>query len=153
MWTDDLSVGISEIDHQHRELFGQLERLLDACVAGEEQEEVLKMLSFLDDYVVTHFVTEEQLQREYGYPGYHAHRAEHDHLLDAIIQFRGEVRECGPTRDFVLRLNQTLIDWLREHIMTVDRAASSWLLARLPQPADVLPQSGSAAAIMLPHEV
>lgn len=131
MWTDDLTVGIDEIDSQHKSLFLQLEKLLDACVAGREREEVLVMLGFLDHYVVTHFATEEGLQREHCYPGYEKHRLEHEGFLHRINLLREEIANSAPSRDFVLRVNQTLIDWLKTHILTVDKAASEFLLKKM----------------------
>lgn len=133
MWSDDLTVGIEEIDSQHRSLFLQLEKLLDACVAGREREEVVTMLGFLDQYVATHFATEEGLQREYGYSGYDEHRAEHAVFLHRIKQFKEELASAAPSRDFVLRVNQTLIDWLTSHILTADKAASEFLLKKMAQ--------------------
>lgn len=131
MWTDDLTVGIDEIDSQHRSLFQQLEKLLDACVAGREREEVMTMLGFLDQYVVTHFATEEGLQQEYCYPGYEKHRTEHADFLHRLQFFKEELSNSAPSRDFVLRVNQTLIDWLTSHILTVDKAASEFLLKKM----------------------
>lgn len=137
MWTDDLTVGINEIDSQHRELFVRLERLLDACMAGSEQVEVLRMLDFLGEYVVSHFETEERLQRDHGYPGYESHRAEHDFLRTRLALFRKEIGQAGPTRDLVLRVNQLLIDWLKTHIREVDREACDFLLKKMPAGADM----------------
>ncbi|RNC71363.1 MAG: hemerythrin [Desulfuromonadales bacterium] len=145
MWTKDLTVGIEEIDSQHRLLFRQLEQLLDACLSGREQEEVLAMLGFLDGYVITHFETEEGLQLRYGYPGYESHRAEHRALLERHARFREELGETGPTRDFVLRVNQALIDWLSNHILTVDKAASTFLLKKMGLDADKIHESSCSA--------
>lgn len=136
MWTDDLTVGISEIDSQHKELFAQLERLLEACMAGREREEVLGMLDFLDGYVETHFGTEERLHREHGYPGREKHLAEHAFMRERLGHFREEAETAGPTRDLVLRVNQTLIEWLRTHISSADREAGEFLLKRMAPPAD-----------------
>ncbi|AJE04116.1 bacteriohemerythrin [Geobacter pickeringii] len=137
MWSDDLTVGISEIDSQHRQLFCQLDQLLDACVAGRELAEVLRMLDFLDDYVKTHFDTEETLLQRHDFPGYENHRLQHVLMRDRIGQFRQELQTTGPTRDFVLRVNQLLIDWLKGHIRRVDREASEFLLKKMPPAADI----------------
>lgn len=131
MWTDDLIVGIDEIDAQHRALFQHLEALLNACVEGKEQDEVLKMLGFLDGYVIAHFDTEEKLQREYDYPGYRSHRAEHVAFLHHLSNLKKEIEGKGPTRNLVLEMNQMLIDWLKRHILDVDRAAGLYLLERM----------------------
>lgn len=136
MWSDDLTVGISEIDSQHRQLFSQLEQLLDACVAGREQAEVLRMLDFLGNYVKTHFDTEEALQQAHDFPGYESHRKQHSLMRDRIGSFRQELQTAGATRDFVLRVNQLLIDWLKNHIRQADREASEFLLKKMPSGAD-----------------
>lgn len=131
MWSDDLTVGIEEIDNQHRALFQQMERLLDACMEGREREEVLGMLDFLDRYVVTHFATEEGLQRRYGYPGSEGHRKEHGEFMDRLRRFREELKGGPPSRDFVLRVNQTLIDWLKAHILVLDMEAGSFIVGKM----------------------
>ncbi|BEH09382.1 MULTISPECIES: hemerythrin family protein [Geobacter] len=137
MWTDDLTVGIWEIDTQHRALFAQLEKLLDACMVGRELDEVMEMIVFLDDYVTTHFDTEERLQRQGGYPDYDKHRAEHVIFRTNLERLKAELRESGATRDLVLRVNQVLIDWLKTHIRNVDAAMSEFLLKKTGQPADM----------------
>lgn len=137
MWTDDLTVGIWEIDTQHRALFVQLEKLLDACMVGRELDEVVEMMVFLDDYVDSHFEAEERLQREAGYPEYERHRAEHLIFRATLERLKAELVKSGVTRDFVLRVNQTLIDWLKTHIRSVDAAMSEFLLKKTGQPADM----------------
>jgi hemerythrin len=42
-WTDDLAVGIVEIDNQHKELFHQINQLLEACNQGKGKETVGKI--------------------------------------------------------------------------------------------------------------
>ncbi|BDV44151.1 hemerythrin [Geotalea uraniireducens] len=136
MWSDDLTLGIAEIDSQHKALFAQLARLLDACVAGGDRDETLAMLAFLDGYVVSHFASEEQLQEHFGYPDYRQHQAEHRYFREQVVILGRELTSGSPGRDFTLRVNRLLIDWLRSHIRTSDRLATTFLLKEMPRDAD-----------------
>ena len=55
-WTADLATGVDEIDNQHKELFQRINNLLEACNHGKGKEEVKKVISFLEDYVITTFL-------------------------------------------------------------------------------------------------
>ena len=69
-WTKALSVGISEIDDQHKELFGRINKMLNIIVESSEIDETGKVIDFLDEYVVSHFATEEGLMKRFDYPIY-----------------------------------------------------------------------------------
>lgn len=73
-WRDDLLTGVAEVDDQHKELFRRFGELLTACNQGKGGEEVLRLISFLDDYVVKHFTAEERIMRQHGYPDYLEHK-------------------------------------------------------------------------------
>ena len=54
-WTQDLSVGVREIDDQHKELISRMNSFFDVMKSNNREQEIMKMLDFLADYVVTHF--------------------------------------------------------------------------------------------------
>ena len=80
-WRENLATGNEKIDDQHKELFKRFNNLLAACNQGKGKEEVNMLLLFLGDYVRSHFATEEQLQVQYSYPGYQAHKKEHEGFI------------------------------------------------------------------------
>lgn len=131
-WNDELNLGLEEIDNQHRALFGKLETLLDACISGRAAEEVIGMLAFLDDYVVVHFRTEEELQERFGYPGLPFHRQQHEQFRQRLALLKEEMTKEGKGSDVALQVNEMLVDWLRNHILTVDKEATLFLSDRLP---------------------
>jgi len=131
-WNDELGLGLEEIDNQHRELFRRMETLLAACVAGKAAEEVIGMLAFLDDYVAVHFRTEEELQERFAYPGLPFHRQQHDLFRRRLLLLKEEVAVKGGGSDVALQVNQMLIDWLRDHILSVDKQTALYLSPRLP---------------------
>lgn len=126
-WRENLATGNDTIDRQHMELFRRFNTLLTACNQGKGKEEVVHLLLFLNDYIRSHFADEEELQVRYGYPGYAAHKQQHD-------KFRGDLRELeqqfgaeGATLALVIRTNQTLISWLIRHISATDKELAGFL--------------------------
>jgi hemerythrin len=73
-WTGDLSVGVREIDSQHRELFRMINGLDAAIKQGKAKKEIMGLVRFLDDYIVDHFGTEEKYMTAYDYPDYQLHK-------------------------------------------------------------------------------
>lgn len=62
-WSEDLSVGIQEIDEQHKELVPLLNRLRDAVVAHHGYAACSEILDQLAQYTRVHFIVEESLMR------------------------------------------------------------------------------------------
>ena len=85
------------------------------------------MLLFLGDYVKTHFATEEQLQIQHNYPGYRAHKAEHDGFIDDLRKLEDQLRNEGSTFVLVIQTNQTIVDWLIRHISGTDKELANYL--------------------------
>ncbi|MBJ6800269.1 bacteriohemerythrin [Geomonas propionica] len=126
-WTTDLAIGVNEIDEQHKEIFRRFDRLLTACNEGKGNEEVLKLLLFLEDYVKEHFAAEEQLQKGSNYPDYPAHKAQHVAFMADVHKLTSSFREEGATLPLVIQTNRTLADWLIRHIKKVDTAFARYL--------------------------
>src|SRR5512136_2487135 len=76
-WDRSLETGDPEIDAQHRELFHRIDKLLAATADRRARSEVGRLLTFLGDYVVSHFEAEERLMADSGYPEAAPHRDEH----------------------------------------------------------------------------
>ena len=67
-WDLTLDIGIDSIDNQHKELFNRLDQLLSSIDEGRSNDEVIKTLDFLEEYVVKHFNEEEEIQNKINYP-------------------------------------------------------------------------------------
>jgi len=77
-WTPDFSVGVEEIDSQHKELFERINDLDSAMKQGRAKEEVVRLVEFLNKYAIVHFGAEEKYMTDYDYPGYALHKTKHD---------------------------------------------------------------------------
>ena len=121
LWTEALSVGVPEIDAQHRELFSRVERLLEASLR-DDRSRVAPLLEFLRDYVAVHFEAEERLMLEQRYPGYRLHKAEHDRFARDLRAMEAELAATGPTGDLAGRVDRGIAEWLRDHVYLTDTA-------------------------------
>ncbi|MCE5314118.1 MAG: bacteriohemerythrin [Armatimonadota bacterium] len=118
-WTNDLAVGITEIDDQHKELFRRINDLLEAADRGKDRGEIDKFVAFLQNHLVTHFATEEKYMLRYGYPHYTRHKARHTLF---IMHFTG-MKRGNP----IASIAQYTTDWLLDHIDKADKALGAFL--------------------------
>jgi hemerythrin len=128
-WTEDLSVGVAEIDEQHRELFRRAARLLDGLKKGEP-EEIGGLIDFLHEYAVEHFGAEEEHMRKTRYPGYVRHKAEHDRFISDLLALAREHDRKGAGAFMALKVNHWLSQWLKEHVSGTDADLGRFLLRR-----------------------
>ena len=126
-WRESLAIGVPEIDCQHKELISRFDSLLKACEAGKGMEELQKLLGFLDDYVATHFSDEEGIQRNHHYPGYAAHKSEHDGFIARLKTLKDEIKADGVAVHHVTETNNMLLKWLINHIAKVDGELGAYL--------------------------
>jgi hemerythrin len=115
-WSPALSVGVPQLDEQHRRLVDILNRLHDAIQDGRARERFDGVLAELVDYGVYHFRAEEQYLAGLGDSGAVSHRREHDRFAETLLSIKSAYGPSAP-----LATLQTLSDWLLEHITTTDR--------------------------------
>jgi hemerythrin len=128
-WTSALSVGVPELDAQHKELFRRTDRLLDAML-HQDRSEAGRLLAFLREYVVDHLAAEERVMSAAGYPDTAPHVEEHRRFAAALREVDQAFQRSGPTAALVLQLEQQVVGWLRDHVYFTDVALGRFLLAR-----------------------
>jgi hemerythrin len=78
-WEDKFSVGIKELDEQHKKIIEIINRLSEMKGAGNfSAEDLFKIIQELSDYAQYHFTNEEIYFREFDYPETEAHIREHE---------------------------------------------------------------------------
>lgn len=118
-WSDDYSVGVEEIDAQHKVLFGLLERLREAIHAKQGSVACGEILDELVAYTQEHFALEESLMREAGYPDLSVHEERHRELMVSVEAMRQKI-DGGASISF--ELLHFLRNWLTKHILNEDKA-------------------------------
>ncbi|WP_295880264.1 bacteriohemerythrin [uncultured Thiohalocapsa sp.] len=133
-WSDSLSVGIEEIDTQHRTLVDLVNELNDAIEHRHGNAVVGQVLGRLEAYTRIHFAVEEGLMRVLGYPDLAAHKREHARLADQLADLRE--RFDGGRKALGFELMHFLKLWLTSHIMECDQDYARYFAERgvTPQP-------------------
>ena len=128
-WSNFLSVGVAEMDDEHRQFIARVNELNKAIVEIEDKAKVARALDLMLTEAAHHFEHEEQLLAQWDYPETAAHTAKHTELRE---QFERVVKEfAGTDISFVwalkgLRLKQLLI----EHLLNEDMKYRDFLRAR-----------------------
>lgn len=130
-WTQELSVGVEEIDIQHKELFDRINNLDSAMKQGTAKDEVVRLIEFLDKYVIIHFGAEEKYMIDYNYSGYALHKAKHDWFKKEFSDIRTKLDAEGITPDAIMRSNNLLITWFSNHIRSIDMMLGSFLKPKI----------------------
>ncbi len=126
-WTPALSVGIEEIDDQHRELFRRAGQLVEGLRRGDPAE-IDELVDYLHRYAVSHFGAEEAAMRAARYPGYARHKAEHDRFIADLLELSVESDDGGGA--FVaVKIDHWLSGWLRDHVSRIDPELGKHLAA------------------------
>ena len=121
-WTDKLSVGVHEIDDQHRSLIGLINNFYDAIQHERANQETALTLEKLAAYAVFHFQTEENYMNKFNYPGYLPHKLAHEEFTKKITGFQQDFLEKKHVEP--LALIAFLNVWIVNHIETVDKQYS-----------------------------
>ena len=129
-WTGQLATGVKEIDHQHQELFGLINNLLQAMHEGKGKDEIQKVMTFLDDYVVSHFGMEEKYMKQYDYPELAQHQKQHQDFTSNFSDIKKELETAGPSSALVIQTQRKLQDWWVNHIETVDKNLGAFLIPK-----------------------
>ena len=125
IWNPNYSVGVKELDDQHKVLIHMINEMHYAMNNDKGQEAIAAIVEQMFDYMETHFTTEEGYMSDCDYQGLQAHQQKHE-------EFRVKARDLR-TRigrgEYVLSFEivRFLSDWLQNHIMVVDKKYSSLL--------------------------
>jgi len=126
-WSESYSVRVQRLDEQHKVLFATISSLADAMRAGRGEDVIRDVVHKLAVYTLTHFLQEEVLMRQTGYPALEAHRELHGKLLAEVEKYKRDLNEGHkPNAVGVLAF---LREWLVQHIQKADKAYSDHLNA------------------------
>lgn len=112
----------------HRRVRASLLDLLEQWLRqGDERALVEDALTGLLDFTLAHFIAEEEIMRQEGYPEERAHFAEHALLLDTLRRIQATHTagsSIGPQCAAELRAR------LADHVQRMDAAFLDWSRAR-----------------------
>lgn len=127
-WSDELSVGLQEIDEQHKILINLINRLFNEAILHKADKTIISaILEELVQYTIVHFAVEESLFRIFDYPDAETHQVHHDKLKQEVSSFQKKFAG-GAVID--IELMNFLRKWLTHHIMMDDKKYTPFFLEK-----------------------
>ena len=128
-WDDALTVGIAEIDSQHKSIIALINDL-EALKGQGDDIAAAKALQFLRSYLHDHFEMEAELMLDLVYPGRAAHQQQHEQFVNHVIFFEIE-KEFGVVSEQMLSdILAFLTEWFLTHITQEDRLLGAFARAQ-----------------------
>ena len=128
-WSDFLSVGVPEMDDEHRQFIARVNELNKAIIEFENKATVERMMDLMLTEAAHHFWHEQELLARWKYPETAGHIAKHAELT---AQFQRVMKEFAKSDiSFVwafkgLHLKQLLV----EHLLQEDMKYRDFLRAQ-----------------------
>ena len=122
-WDDSFLIGIEELDHEHKVLIDDINRLHKELARHDEKSEIEKSLGNIYARMHAHFALEEHVMRKHEYRFFDEHKREHDELLDSYTEYMLQfLNNTGAASSHLIE--DTLTHWIVTHIITSDRKMS-----------------------------
>jgi hemerythrin len=125
VWDKILSVGVDEIDDDHRKLVNIFNLLNHSVMDEEPPDYIAATLEELINCTVWHFSHEERLMLKHRYEGIEEHKGEHQELIQGARELQQAILQAD--KSVVDEHIEFLERWLTEHILTTDLRLGSYL--------------------------
>lgn len=127
-WRDEYSVGLPDVDHEHRVLIAMINELAGSLGPETPRERIVGALGEICARIAAHFALEEREMRSLRYIGLAEHKRDHERLLEDILDIMADVEAPEDYEPAVLE--KRLSVWFTEHFRTHDARLHHWLAAR-----------------------
>ncbi len=127
-WKPEYSLGIIEIDNQHKRLLVQFTRIEEAFRQCASWTDTHYLIVDLIDFARFHFEFEEALMRLFAVPTAERHGGEHRQFF-VMLQ---DIEQHSLQREAEGEMIEFLRDWLKHHILGSDREYAKWILGGAP---------------------
>ncbi|MFA6186810.1 MAG: bacteriohemerythrin [Phycisphaerae bacterium] len=118
-WTDKLSVGVEQMDIQHKKLIAIINNFHNAISIGNDKSAAQNAVDGLVNYIKLHFAKEEALMQKYNFPQLEFHKQIHKRLAQQVVEYAEKLKAGQP----ILNLDMTMFlkSWLENHIAETDK--------------------------------
>jgi len=127
-WNETMSVGIQEIDEQHKLLVDLINQLHEAVVKSTDEVILNDILTELAQYTIVHFTVEESLMRIFDYPRYEEHKKQHESLKDQVFELQVKIKTGESS--IGMEILGFLRNWLTHHILKDDKLYTPFFLEK-----------------------
>jgi methyl-accepting chemotaxis protein len=127
-WSDVLSVGITKMDDEHKELFVRINALFRHVLSRSTNDaELDRIVRFIEEYVEFHFSDEEQMLVATRYPKTEQHKKLHVAFRQEFHAIARRIQAEGFNAGLLMLVQEKVVNWLLEHIAKVDHDYSVYI--------------------------
>ncbi|OFX59368.1 MAG: hypothetical protein A2046_01340 [Bacteroidetes bacterium GWA2_30_7] len=126
LWNDSYSVGIEEIDNQHKELLSLIAKLFNGTRFKKNIDEISDITDELTNFAIVHFQLEYNYMTKYSYPDIKAHTDEHNEITRKLNEFKFGLKNYN-VDDFASELMVLLKKWFVSHLTLTDKKLYEYL--------------------------
>jgi hemerythrin len=124
-WKDEYSLGILEIDNQHKLLLRSFTVIEESIKLNHGWSITHYAIIELLQLVRMHFSFEEALMHMFAYPGSKKHQKEHQRFFDHLEK----IERQSLKKSAEVQMVQFLEDWLTTHILGTDRGYANHIFS------------------------
>jgi hemerythrin len=124
-WKEEYSVGIQEIDDQHKKLLDMFMVVEQSIESAESWNDVHLGLVGLKSSASIHFTVEQALMRLFGYEDLARHIVTHQYFFDKLAEMERRSLGISTKKETV----EFLVDWFKDHMSTTDRKYANYILS------------------------
>jgi len=124
-WKDSYSVGVGDLDNDHKRLIELINRFQTAYNYHTGEKFEIESFNELVNYTKYHFEREEKMMAEAGYPDLAAHKEMHRSMISKVEVFQKEYGERG--HEALEGVASFLSDWLIQHINGTDKRYAPYM--------------------------
>jgi len=117
-WRKEYSVGIREMDNQHKKIIKVLNQFLKMGSDKKDMRAVKKMLDNLRHYILEHFNYEEKYILHNKPAIYDDQKQAHNKIIDKFCDFEKQYLKTGKLTE--INFFNFIWDWFSNHIMKKD---------------------------------
>ncbi len=119
-WTNALSVGVPELDQEHRRFVARVNQLNHAILESEDKPAVERLLDLMLMEAAHHFWHEQRLMVQWKYPERAVHAAKHARLTEELDRVMRDFEQADVSFTWAakgLHIKQLLVDHLLKEDM------------------------------------
>lgn len=121
------SVGVEEIDDQHKKLIDLINLLHAHMKEGKGKDIILTVFDELKKYTIYHFSKEQYMMVHHNYTDFDLHKQEHDKFIADINDLLNQYKEGK--REVTFNTYDFMKNWLINHIQESDKKLGAFLKA------------------------
>jgi hemerythrin len=118
-WSNELNLGIKEVDDQHKYFLELVNELLVAMQEKKAHTIQEELIDKLIGYAFFHFTKEERILAKNNYPELESHKKQHENFVDKLEKFKIDVENNSLTLN--IEMINFMSSWWQKHIRVSDK--------------------------------